>query len=400
MGRKQRAIGLFVSIAACLIAAMPGAATAETGGHFTSEVEHTSLDGSESGSHRTEFKDESSNTYKCDQVSYTGTMNATTVTEIQLTPSYSECKTTSDGTAVSIHANGCKYILTIGKNTNGDNTVDLSCPIGKALEITHPTCRITVPAQTLGGGLAYTKVTESGKTALTVDATLAQVTAHYHAGSCIFIGTTHKFNLTGSFTLVGFNTQVERVGIKATGPENREFQTESSHTAVTGSGSSITTFGALITVECTTASQAGTIAGSSAAELTVSPSYSGCKGTGREVTTDMNGCAYVLGLTGVGADGKVTIECPAGKSIQTTVDKFPEGCTITIPAQAPGGVVDYKEEGAGTGRDLLLTWTLEGMHYTRDGCEIGGTGINGTMSGSITLSGEDTSGNPKGIWIE
>ncbi len=105
-------------------------------------------------------------------------------------------------------------------------------------------------------------------------------------------------------------------------------------------------------------------------------------------------------LGGTGTDGKVDIECPSGKSIETTIDKFPGGCTITIPAQTAGGIVDYKEEGAGTGRDLLLTWTLEGIHYTRDGCEVGGTGNNGTMSGSITLSGEDTSGNPKGIWIE
>lgn len=397
MTLKRRIFG--VAIAGMAISALVvGSASATTGGHFTSEVAHTSLDGSESGTHRTEFKADNGEVYKCDQVSYSGTLVAATVTEIQLAPSYSECKKNKETT--SIHANGCKYVLTIGKNASADNTADLVCPAGESLEITHPICTIKIPGQSLGSGLAYTNVMESGKMALTVDSTLTQVTAHYEAGFCIVLGTSHKFSLLGSFTLVGFNTQVERVGIKATGTENREFQTESSHTAVTGSGSSATTFGALITVECTTASQAGTIAGTSAAELTVNPTYAGCKGTGREVTTDMNGCAYVLGLTGTGVDGKVTIECPAGNSIETTIDKFPEGCTITIPAQTAGGVVDYIEEGTGTGRDLLLTWTLEGMHYTRDGCEIGGTGTNGTMSGSITLSGEDTSGNPKGIWIE
>jgi len=101
-----------------------------------------------------------------------------------------------------------------------------------------------------------------------------------------------------------------------------------------------------------------------------------------------------------GLSGLVHIECPEGKAIETTIDKFPEGCTLTIGAQTAGGVVDYKEEGSGSGRDLLLSWTLEGLAYERDGCEVGGKGNNGTMSGSITLSGEDTSGNPKGIWIE
>ncbi|HYP55557.1 MAG TPA: hypothetical protein VEQ41_04555 [Solirubrobacterales bacterium] len=161
------------------------------------------------------------------------------------------------------------------------------------------------------------------------------------------------------------------------------------------------TFGALLgSVECATGTLDGTTTATSSTELTVKLAYSGCKGTGREVTTHINGCAYILKVTGVGTDGQVTIECPTGKLIETTIDKFPEGCTITIPAQTAGGVVDYKEEGAGSGRDLLLTWTLEGIDYFRDGCEVGGLGNNGTMSGSITLSGEDTSGNPKGIWIE
>lgn len=400
MGRNYKALGLAVAIATCMFAITPGAAMAVTGGHFTSEAEHTSLDGSESGTHRTEFIIDGGTAYKCDQVSYLGTMAATTVTEIQLAPSYSECKTAGTETTFSVHVNGCKYVLTIGKLANSDNTADLTCPAGKALEITHSSCTVKIPPQNLGSGLAYTKVTESGKTALTVDATVAQATAHYEAGICTIFGTTHQLSLTGSFTLVGFNTQVERVGIRATGTEDREFQTETNHTIITGSGSSASTFGALITVECTTGSLEGTTSAISTPSLTVTPAYSGCKGTGREATTHMNGCAYVLTLTGIGADGNVTIECPAGKSIETTIDKFPEGCTITVPAQTPGGTVDYKEEGTGTGRDLLLTWTLEGIKYVRDGCEVGGEGTNGTMSGSITLSGEDTSGNPKGIWIE
>jgi hypothetical protein len=400
MGRRSRAYGLALTVVCCLILGPTGAASAETGGHFTSEAAHTTLSGSETSTHKTKVTGDGLEGFiNCNQVSYSGTVNATTVSELQLTPSYSGCGTEGTSTAVTFTPNGCSYILTIGKSASGDNTLDVACPTGKALEIHHPNCGITVPAQTGLSGVAYTEVVENGKRALTVDVTLV-LADQYHQGICIFLGTSHNMQLNGSFTLKGTNTASEQVNVRATGSEEVEFQTETAHTGLTGSSNSSTmTFGVLLgSVECTSTSLDGTSAATAFSELTVRPAYSGCKGTGREVTTHMNSCAYILKTTG--AHGAVAIECPAGKSIETTIDKFPEGCTITIPAQTAGGVVDYKEEGAGTGRDLKLTWTLEGLHYTRDGCEVGGEGNNGTMSGSITLSGEDTSGNPKGLWIE
>lgn len=375
-------------------------ASAETGGHFTFEAAHTVLLESKEANHSFEFKfDNSNEPIKCTQSIAESTVNSATLTELKLTPSYSECKT-PNGTASPVASNGCSLILTIGKNANSDNTVDLSCPSEKSVHGSHPNCTVTIPTQAGGLGAAYTERVSNGKRALTVDLTV-KMTAYYHSGICIFLGTVHNWTLAGSFNLGGWNTLGEPSAIRATGSENAEFKTETAHTAVTGLSSSTMTFGALLgAVECSTVSLDGTTTVTEYTELTINPAYSGCKASGREVTTHTNGCAYILNLTGTGADGRVDIECPTGKSIETTIDKFPGGCTITIPAQTAGGVVDYKEEGAGTGRDLLLTWTLEGIHYTRDGCEVGGTGTNGTMGGSITLSGEDTSGNPKGVWIE
>ena len=84
------------------------------------------------------------------------------------------------------------------------------------------------------------------------------------------------------------------------------------------------------------------------------------------------------------------IECPGKEVIETTVDAFPGGCTITVGPQSPGGTVDIKGEGSGKTRDLLLTWTAEGIKYKRDGCEVKGEGSNGTCTGSVTLKGENT----------
>jgi|GEM_PF-640570 len=404
MGRTSKALSLALALVACLVAA-PGAATAETGGHFTSETAHTTWEGTEvkASGHTTKFLPESGNSLECGKVTYSGTTTTTTVTEVALTPSYSGCKTSSGAEGeVTYDGNGCSYIFKIGKKATTDNTTQLSCPGTSKIEITHPNCTVKLPPQTFSQGVAYTKITENGKPALTFDLT-AQLAVQYEGGICIFLGTSHIFNLTGSMVVKGKTTAGTATGIEATGWDEGQFRFESGHTFLTGAQTTAnkTTLGALLgTVECTSASLEGTSAVGSADQITVEPTYGGCSGSGREWTTHTNGCAYVLTVKESSTSGKVDIECPAGKSIETTIDNFPGGCTVTIPAQTAGGVVDYKEEGTGTGRDLLLTWTLEGMTYTRDGCEVGGTGNNGTMAGSVTLSGEDTSGNPKGIWIE
>lgn len=403
MSIKLKALGAMIAAVAVLSGLAAGTASATTGGHFTTEVTHSTLNGGAAGTDSTQLSVDGGTAIQCSLESYTGTNEAATTTELTLTPGHAFCKTAGGAeSSVSYKVNGCAYLFKIGKKAATDNTVALNCPAGKSLEIIHPNCTLKIAPQTFQNGAVYTAVTESGKPALTVDVT-AGPTVYYEAGICIFLGTSHSGSLSGSFFLIARDTEGNTVGLEATGTEDALIRAEASHTVLTGTStnSSALTFGALIgTVECSTATLGGTTTVSAAKEVTVAPAYSGCKGAGREVTAHINGCGYVLGLTGTGTDGKATIECPAGKSIETTIDKFPEGCTITIPAQTAGGVVDYKEEGAGTGRDLLLTWTLEGLKYVRDGCEIGGEGNNGTMSGSITLKGEDTSGNPKGIWIE
>jgi hypothetical protein len=85
------------------------------------------------------------------------------------------------------------------------------------------------------------------------------------------------------------------------------------HTLLTGSKTTTNefTFGVLVgSVECSIATFDGTAATQVFSEITLKPAYAECKGLKREVTTHMNGCAYVIGLIGEGTDGKFTIESP------------------------------------------------------------------------------------------
>jgi hypothetical protein len=387
-------------------AAAIGHAAAETGGHLLSEVAHTEIKGSEGKEtgHQLSFIAHGlEGEIVCDEASYQGTVSNTTVTEVSVTPAYAKCHTKgSEAGTTTVTANGCEYRFTVapGNPETVEQTVDLVCPSGKAIEIHHPNCTFKIIPQNNLSGFTYTPTVESGKPAITLDVS-TQFNTQFEGGICIFIGTNHTGTLKGAGTAKGLNTTGEAVGIRVNA---REFRSETTHPSFTGSQTTNSkyTFGELLgSVECTGSTFDGTSSTEKSTQLTLKPTYTGCEGVkGRQITTHTNGCAYILTAGWNGTSGTVDIECPAGAAIETTVDKFPEGCTITIGAQSTGGTVDYKAEGSGSGRDLLLAWTLSGIDYTRDGCEIGGTGNNGTLSGTVTLQGEDTSGNAKGLWIE
>ena len=146
----------------------------------------------------------------CKTSTYIGTVPAKTVDTIEMTPTYSEC-TTSGGTGVTVDVNGCSYTFSShGANTHG--TVNIDCPT-KPIEITHPNCTIRIPGQTtaatLTEGITYDTVKETvgGKEvhALTGTVTVNTITGHFEGGICIFLGTSHKFEMKGSVTIRGFD---------------------------------------------------------------------------------------------------------------------------------------------------------------------------------------------------
>lgn len=226
---KVLGLGLLAVMATSAFAVMNASATVT--GHFTHDaVGHATVVGTEiyGTKHMLEFhRTEPTGTYvgapiACTEASYHGTVTTATVQSITITPTYKNCATT-DGVwgEVDVTMNECDY--TFRSNTaasanppTAHATVTVDCPAGKAIEIHHPNCTITVPAQTPKGGATYTTVTENNKHALTVDITATHIVGYYHGGLCIFLGTTKEFDMTGSVTVKGLNPTNEPVNITAT----------------------------------------------------------------------------------------------------------------------------------------------------------------------------------------
>lgn len=219
MSTKLKGLCLSAIVALAVSAFGVMNATADTGGHFTSEVDHVTIEGTETGEHQLHFVKEggaAGERIGCTNDSYHGTISDpdTTVEAIEIFPEWSECETTSSTTKFDIHENGCRFVFTIG-DTGTHHTAHLNCPVGEAVEITHPNCNITVPPQTVTG-IVYTTDVLNGAHAITMDVTVKDIKTEYHEKICIFLGTNHESEMVGSVTVEGFDTDENPVDITAT----------------------------------------------------------------------------------------------------------------------------------------------------------------------------------------
>ena len=220
MSLKLKGLGLGVLAMLALGAVVVINASAKTGGHFITGSQHTIVNQTTgAGTHQLEFFLVGSEEIGiiCDKMTASGSAIGETITEAVGNISVEKCHTTGSEISTAIHINGCQTRITIasGNQETTEQTNDIICPAGKAIEITHPNCTIKIPPQTMTG-LTYTTVVDSQKIhTLTVDAN-AQVTVHYEAGICIFTGTNHLGVFKGSTIVRAENTFGERVPITAT----------------------------------------------------------------------------------------------------------------------------------------------------------------------------------------
>lgn len=229
MSTKLKALGL-AAVAALAVAAVGVVnATAETGGHFISAADNTTIVGTEAGDeHGLHFTVHNvPGEIGCNKATYHGEASAKTVTELKITPLWSECSTTGSS-AVTIDTNGC--ILRFTVNTEPEtkhNTVHVEgCEGGKpGIEITHPNCKIVIPPQVVVGAI-YTNKTDSEGEYITLDSTVEPkteggvevggITTHFESFGCILVyGTKHKGAMKGSATVFG-DSGGNRVDITAT----------------------------------------------------------------------------------------------------------------------------------------------------------------------------------------
>lgn len=221
---KILGLGLLAVMATSAFAAVN--ASALTTGHFTAEPavgdHHVIVKGTDAykTAHQLVFKEVgAAEGISCTDSEYHGTLSgaaATTTQAIQVRPTYKNCATESGAwgsVAVHVPAACGTNVFEFTSRSAGHATVHVRC----AIQVTHPNCTINIPAQTPhSGGVTYTTTTEINKHAITLNSTVGGITANYEGGICIFLGTSHTYEMTGSATVWGEDTATNRVGITAT----------------------------------------------------------------------------------------------------------------------------------------------------------------------------------------
>jgi hypothetical protein len=163
-------------------------------------------------------------------------------------------------------------------------------------------------------------------------------------------------------------------------------------------------------VTCSTATFGGTVTGTSATEVTVHPTYSGCTtanlGT---AAVDTEGCNYILKSTtdaftntsgaAEGSKATVSLECETGKSIKITLSL---GCTVTMAAAANQNLlgVKYTNETEANGfMDVKVDVAIDKISYTSNfSCQLAGMAASGNdafLTETVTVTGytdEETGG--------
>jgi hypothetical protein len=182
-----------------------------------------------------------------------------------------------------------------------------------------------------------------------------------------------------------------------------QFHFESEHTILTGTqitGNELTFD--VGKIKCGVVKFDGTSAVTTTTTVTLTPTIENCLLDNEvEATFTHNGCNFVfhLGANTEHLTGTFGIECPENEVIEIDA---PE-CTITIPPQGNLNSVTFTNEGEETTRSVVFDLNIGEIHYVEHGAlcenETETTG-NGTYKGKITVTGENTMQQHRGIWIE
>jgi hypothetical protein len=224
MTRNLKFLGLAIlaALATSSLVTLSGS-SAQTGGHFDSEISHTTISGEQKDKEKPhKFNFEGFGFIECEEAVLHGTTLEAKVTQITLEPSYSKCKNGSNH--VTVTTNGCAYVFTFGPQLESHSTVHIECPAKKKIEIhvrdpanTKDLCTISVGPQTPLNGVVFTN--EGSPHDVKAEMTLNDVSYTRHKGECDPPTTTTLNNgqITGTTTIRGFNTVGQQKAITATG---------------------------------------------------------------------------------------------------------------------------------------------------------------------------------------
>lgn len=143
-------------------------------------------------------------------------------------------------------------------------------------------------------------------------------------------------------------------------------------------------------IKCSIAVFDASYAGTTASELTVTPTYSACTFAGQAVSIDMGGCQYTVATPALVGDNDhytsvMSIVCNTGGDIAITIPT--SGCALTIKGQTPG-VPTLNLTNITTGpKDIQWKWGVEGISYTTPGGGICGNAGKMKITGEVTFRG-------------
>jgi len=180
MSRNLKALGLALVAVLAMSALTAAGASAEAFQFKAEKTPTTTLSGKQHGAADVFTTDTGS--VSCNEAKYAGTVTGTEVTEVTVTPTYSEC--TAFGLFnVPIDTNGCQYKFTVltKVGANYEGKVDVVCPAGQVIKVTAPLCTVTVGAQNnVPGTITYTNVGAGATREITVDVNLTGLTYEEH----------------------------------------------------------------------------------------------------------------------------------------------------------------------------------------------------------------------------
>ncbi len=233
MSGNVKILGLALVAAFAMSAMVASAASANANYWFTSPgSDWTSL----SGSQNVAFTDEAKfdgivpggpqGILKCETITYSGALSATTTTTITLAAVYGNCELSPFGKA-TISMNGCVYVIhtdPLGDTTNGeyDTVTTIDCPAGNEItiesKITGITkCIIHIEPQNLGTGIVLKNKAGGGFEATINFSNIkyTQTTGTAGANRCTTTVTTNNGIYTGAATITGRDTAANAVAINA-----------------------------------------------------------------------------------------------------------------------------------------------------------------------------------------
>jgi hypothetical protein len=145
------------------------------------------------------------------------------------------------------------------------------------------------------------------------------------------------------------------------------------------------------TAECVSVNLGGAITGTAINAIELHPEFSGCSAFGfPEAHIITTGCNFRF-ATPVKNKANVALECSGTNKIKITPTLVGASiCTLELPPQTFGGVVDLENNAGKT--DVLMRLTLTKIHHG-PACGVP-TAADGELTGSLTAVGNNS------FWVE